>query len=127
MSGGDNTWTNSIFESNKDDGILTSYEISKVDLHNVDLVVLSACETGLGEDFYDGIFGLQRAFKKAGVKSILMSLWNIDDKATSDYMGFFYNFLASGLSKHESYRRTVIEMRKKYQDPYYWASFVLLD
>ena len=127
MSGGDKAWTDSVFEANKDDGILTSYEISKVDLHNVDLVVLSACETGLGEDFYDGIFGLQRAFKKAGVKSILMSLWNIDDKATSDYMGFFYNFLALGLSKHESYCRTVIEMRKKYQDPYYWASFVLLD
>lgn len=127
MSGGDKSWTDSIFEADKNDGILTSYEISKVDLHNVELVVLSACETGLGEDFYDGIFGLQRAFKKAGVKSILMSLWNIDDKATSDYMDCFYRFLVSGFSRHESYRRTVIEMKNKYQDPYYWASFVLLD
>lgn len=127
MSGGDKSWTDSIFEADKNDGILTSYEISEVDLHNVELVVLSACETGLGEDFYDGIFGLQRAFKKAGVKSILMSLWNIDDKATADYMDCFYRFLVSGLSKQESYYRTVIEMKNKYQDPYYWASFVLLD
>lgn len=127
MSGGDKTWTDSVFDADKNDGILTSYEISKVDLHNVELIVLSACETGLGEDLYDGIFGLQRAFKKAGAKSILMSLWNIDDKATSDFMTFFYKHISSGLSNQESYRRTVFEMRKKYQDPYYWASFVLLD
>lgn len=127
MSGGDNTWTNSIFESNKDDGILTSYEISKVDLHNVDLVVLSACETGLGEDFYDGIFGLQRAFKKAGAKSILMSLWQIDDKATSEYMTFFYEKLVNGYSVHDAYSSTVLMMKEKYQDANYYASFVLLD
>ena len=127
MSGGQMAWTNSTFEIEKDDGILSSYEISKIDLHNVDLVVLSACETGLGDNLFDGIFGLQRAFKKAGVKSILMSLWKIDDKTTSEYMSFFYNNLTSGLSKHESYKRTVAEMKKKYLDPYYWASFILLD
>ena len=127
MSGGQMAWTNSTFEIEKDDGILTSYEISKIDLHNVDLVVLSACETGLGDNLFDGIFGLQRAFKKTGVKSILMSLWKIDDKTTSEYMSLFYNNLTSGLSKHESYKRTVAEMKKKYEDPYYWASFILLD
>jgi len=127
MSGGQMAWTNSTFEIEKDDGILTSYEISKIDLHNVDLVVLSACETGLGDNLFDGIFGLQRAFKKTGVKSILMSLWKIDDKTTSEYMSLFYNHLTSGLSKHESYKRTVAYMKKKYLDPYYWASFILLD
>lgn len=127
MSGGQMAWTNSTFEIEKDDGILSSYEISKIDLHNVDLVVLSACETGLGDNLFDGIFGLQRAFKKAGAKSILMSLWKIDDKTTSEYMSLFYNNLTSGLSKHESYKRTVAEMKKKYRDPYYWASFILLD
>ena len=127
MSGGQSAWTDSIFVAEKDDGILTSYEISKLNLHNVDLVVLSACETGLGNNLFDGIFGLQRAFKKAGAKSILMSLWNINDKATSEYMGFFYGFLASGLSKQESYRRTIIEMKKTHADPYFWASFILLD
>lgn len=127
MSGGQSTWIDSTFVSDQDDGILTSYEISKLDLHNVDLVVLSACETGLGDNLFDGIFGLQRAFKKAGVKSILMSLWSIDDKSTSEYMGLFYDFLTLGLSKQESYKRTVIEMKKRFQDPYFWASFVLLD
>lgn len=127
MSGGQSTWTDSTFVVEKNDGILTAYEISKIDFHNVDLVVLSACETGLGDNLFDGIFGLQRAFKKAGAKSILMSLWQIDDKATSEYMGLFYDFLSYGLSKHESYKRTVAEIKKKYNDPYYWASFVLLD
>lgn len=127
MSGGQSAWKDSTFVADKDDGILTSYEISKLDLHKVSLVVLSACETGLGDNLYDGIFGLQRAFKKAGVESILMSLWNINDKATSEYMGFFYSFLSSGLSKQESYRRTVVEMKKRYEDPYYWASFIMLD
>ena len=89
--------------------------------------LLSACETGLGDNLFDGIFGLQRAFKKAGVKSILMSLWKIDDKTTSEYMSLFYNNLTSGLSKYESYKRTVADMKKKYDDPYYWASFILLD
>ena len=127
MSGGQMAWTNSTFEIEKDDGILTSYEISKIDLHNVDMVVLSACETGLGDNLFDGIFGLQRAFKKTGVKSILMSLWKIDDKTTSEYMSLFYNNLISGLSKYESYKRTVADMKKKYRDPYYWASFIFLD
>ena len=127
MSGGQSAWIDSTFKAEVDDGILTSYEISKLDLHNVDLVVLSACETGLGDDLFDGIFGLQRAFKKAGVTSILMSLWSINDRATSEYMELFYNFLTSGLSKQESYRRTVSEMRNRYQDANYWASFVLLD
>lgn len=127
MSGGQSAWKDSAFVAEKDDGILTSYEISKLDLHNVNLVVLSACETGLGDNLYDGIYGLQRAFKKAGARTILMSLWNINDKATSEYMELFYYFLTSGLSKQESYRRTVVEMKKRYEDPYYWASFIMLD
>lgn len=127
MSGGQSAWIDSTFKAEEDDGILTSYEISKLDLHNVDLVVLSACETGLGDNLFDGIFGLQRAFKKAGVTSILMSLWSINDRATLEYMELFYNFLTSGLSKRESYKRTVSEMRNRYQDANYWASFVLLD
>ncbi len=127
MSGGQSAWSDSSFKADNDDGILTSYEISKLDLHNVDLVVLSACETGLGDNLFDGIFGLQRAFKKAGVTSILMSLWSINDRATSEYMELFYNFLTSGISKQESYRRTVAEMKHRYQDANYWASFVLLD
>lgn len=127
LSGGQRAWVDSTFKPDNDDGILSAYEISKLDLHNVDLVVLSACETGLGDNLFDGIYGLQRAFKKAGVKSILMSLWQIDDKSTSEYMGLFYEKLADGLSIHDAYVSTTLAMKEKYKDANYWASFVLLD
>lgn len=127
MSGGQKAWTDSTFGVDRNDGILTAYEISKLDLHNVNLVVLSACETGLGDDLLDGLFGLQRAFKKAGAGSILMSLWKIDDKATSEFMGMFYEKLVKGYSKHEAYTFATHTMKEKYQDANYWASFVLLD
>lgn len=127
LSGGQKSWADSTFKTNTNDGILSAYEISKLDLHNVKLVVLSACETGVGDNLFDGIYGLQRAFKKAGVESLLMSLWQIDDKATSEYMISFYDKLISGYSKHDAYLSTVREMKEKYHDAYYWASFVLLD
>lgn len=127
MSGGQKGWTDSTFGVDSNDGILTAYEISKLDLHNVSLVVLSACETGLGDDLLDGIYGLQRAFKKAGAGSILMSLWKIDDKATSEFMGMFYEKLVKGYSKHEAYTYATHTMKEKYQDANYWASFILLD
>ena len=127
LSGGQKAWNDSIFKPDNNDGILTAYEISKLDLHNVNLVVLSACETGLGDDLFDGIFGLQRAFKKAGAGAILMSLWQIDDKATSEYMSLFYEKLVEGYSKHDAYFSTVLSMKEKYPDATYWASFVLLD
>lgn len=127
MSGGQKAWENGTFSLSADDGILSSYEISKLDLHNVKLVVLSACESGLGDNLYDGICGLQRAFKKAGTHSLLMSLWKIDDTSTAEFMPIFYNNIAEGQPLQESYRHTVTEMRARYQDPYFWASFVLLD
>ena len=127
LSGGQKSWANSTFKTNNNDGLLSAYEISKLDLHNVNLVVLSACETGVGDNMFDGIYGLQRAFKKAGVESLLMSLWQIDDRATSEYMISFYEKLISGYSKHDAYARTVREMKEKYHDAYFWASFVLLD
>jgi hypothetical protein len=127
LSGGQKAWNDSTFKPDNNDGILTAYEISKLDLHNVNLVVLSACETGLGDDLFDGIFGLQRAFKKAGAGAILMSLWQIDDKATSEYMSLFYEKLVEGYSKHDAYISTVLLLKEKYPDATYWASFVLLD
>lgn len=127
LSGGQKAWNDSTFKPDNNDGILTAYEISKLDLHNVNLVVLSACETGLGDDLFDGIFGLQRAFKKAGAGAILMSLWQIEDKATSEYMSLFYEKLVEGYSKRDAYVSTVLAMKEKYPDATYWASFVLLD
>lgn len=87
-----------------DDGILTAKEISELDLRGLDLVVLSACQTGLGEITGDGVFGLQRGFKKAGAKTLMMSLWKVDDKATQLLMSRFYSNLIAGKSKIESLR-----------------------
>lgn len=83
---------------NPDDGIVTAKEISQLDFRNMDLAVLSACQTGLGDIDPDGVFGLQRGFKKAGVQSLLMSLWKVDDKATKLLMSNFYKGLSEGLS-----------------------------
>jgi CHAT domain-containing protein len=85
-----------------DDGVLTAQEISQLDLRGLDLVVLSACQTGLGEITGDGVFGLQRGFKKAGAQSILMSLWKVDDNATKMLMTQFYTNLTKGMSKRNS-------------------------
>lgn len=111
------------------DGVLTAQEISTLNLGNTDLVVLSACQSGLGEIKGDGVFGLQRGFKKAGVKSLLMSLWEVDDHATQIFMVNFYNNLLSGMSKKEALHRaqTVLRENTKYSNPYYWAAFILLD
>ena len=98
-----------------------------MDLRQVNLVVLSACQTALGDNLYDGIYGLQRAFKQAGVSSILMSLWEIEDKATSDFMTNFYKRLASEVSLNNAFISAVQFMKDKYPDPYYWASFILLE
>ena len=85
-----------------EDGVLTAKEISTLDLRGLDLVVLSACQTGLGEITGDGVFGLQRGFKKAGANSLLMSLWKVDDEATQMLMTQFYANLMAGKSAYES-------------------------
>ena len=117
---------------NVEDGILTAKEIADVDLRGLDLVVLSACQTGLGDISQgEGVFGLQRGFKKAGAKSILMSLWEVDDKATQLFMVQFYRNMLSGKTKRQSLTESQNYLRKyengKYDDPKYWAAFILLD
>ena len=86
-----------------EDGVLTAQEISVLDFSGLDLLVLSACQTGLGEIKGDGVFGLQRGFKKAGAQTIMMSLWKVDDVATQMLMTEFYKGLTSGLSKQEAF------------------------
>ena len=91
------------------------------------LVVLSACETGLGDiKGSEGVYGLQRALKMAGVKYIIVSLWEIPDNETVEFMGTFYNNLLKVKDIREAFSETQKEMRTKY-DPYYWGAFVLME
>lgn len=122
--------------SDIDDGILTAAEIARLNLENVDLAVLSACETGLGQVTGDGVFGLQRGFKKAGVNSILMSLWKVDDDATCRLITEFYRHWlgdsAAGIAasdKHSALERAkqIVRETPGWENPRYWAAFILLD
>jgi CHAT domain-containing protein len=113
--------------SEGEDGILTAQEVSNLDLLKLKLVVLSACETGLGDiKGTEGVYGLQRAFKMAGVKYIIMSLWQVPDKETSEYMITFYEKLIKVKDIRKAFSETQKEMRIKY-DPYYWGAFVLIE
>lgn len=140
FSGANHAWTAgaSALPEAVEDGILTAKEIAALDLQGVDLVVLSACQTGLGAITGEGVFGLQRAFKKAGAQSLLMTLWEVDDTATQQMMTAFYRHLTSGKSKHEALAAAQKELQQKTfttpdgatrsgTDPYYWAGFILLD
>jgi CHAT domain-containing protein len=91
------------------------------------LVVLSACETGLG-DIYDteGVFGLQRAFKAAGVDQLLISLWKVPDQQTLELMQYFYKFYLKTEDAAEALHQAQLKMSKKYR-AYYWGAFVLMD
>lgn len=104
MSGANNALMGIEMPQEIDNGILTAKEIAGLDLRGLDLVVLSACQTGLGEITGDGVFGLQRGFKKAGAQSLLMSLWKVDDQATQMLMTQFYANLIKGQSKYEALR-----------------------
>ena len=116
---------------NGNDGILTALEVSALNLKGTELVVLSACETGLGDiEGSEGVYGLQRAFKTAGVKYVLMSLWRVDDERTYQFMQRFYTHLLKGFDVPEAYRRTQIDLQRKHSapfDPRAWAGFVLLE
>lgn len=110
------------------DGILTAKEISLMDLRDAELVVLSACETAKGDITSEGVFGLQRAFKMAGAKTIIMSLWKVDDRATQLLMTEFYtNWISKKQPKREAFRNAQNTVKKQYPKPSYWAGFVMLD
>ena len=110
-----------------DDGILTAKEISRLDFKGLDLVVLSACQTGLGEVTGEGVFGLQRGFKKAGAQTIVMSLWSVSDEATQLLMTEFFKNLTSGQTKRVAFLAAQEVVRRKYPDPKYWAAFIIVD
>lgn len=133
LSGANNVWNEKKdtleFEDqmNAEDGVITAFEISALDLSKTELAVLSACETGLGDiKGSEGVYGLQRAFKMAGVKSLIMSLWQVPDKETEEFMTLFYKNLIKEKNIRSSFLKAQSIMRGKYP-PYYWAAFVLVE
>jgi CHAT domain-containing protein len=111
-----------------EDGILTADEIARLNLIGAQLVVLSACQTGLGDvKNSEGVFGLQRAFKLAGVETLIMSLWEVSDEATAKLMSAFYSEWLSGKRKQEAFKSAQRQVRAEYPAPFFWAAFVMLD
>ena len=132
MSGANEQWIAKEYITDEDmeDGILTADEISRLNLTKTKLVVMSACETGLGDaKNSEGVFGLQRAFKLAGVESLIMSLWKVPDDATAELMTTFYNEWLKGQTKQSAFKAAQEKIRRneKYKSPYYWAAFVMMD
>lgn len=122
-----NTWLTKVTDKQSiNDGILSALEIANLNLSKTNLVVLSACDTGKG-DIIDGegVFGLQRAFKKAGVSNLLISLWKVPDNITSELMHHFYSNLAEGASPQQALIKAQKGLAKLYPNPYNWAGFVV--
>ena len=131
LAGGNQAWkTGNPLRPDMEDGILTAYEISQSNLRGTELVVLSACQTGLGDiQSNEGVYGLQRAFKIAGARYLIMSLWSVPDQATQEFMTLFYQkWLTENLALPEAFETTQSMMRNKYPNkPLNWAGWVLVE
>ncbi|MEL7004213.1 MAG: CHAT domain-containing protein [Bacteroidota bacterium] len=111
-----------------EDGLLTAYETTTLNLNNTDLVVLSACETGLGRiESGEGVYGLQRALKIAGANTLLMSLWKVSDQVTEELMVSFYHHLLESGDKRQAFEKAQKEIKEIYPQPHYWGAFIMLD
>jgi CHAT domain-containing protein/Tfp pilus assembly protein PilF len=116
-----------------DDGVLTAYEASQLDLEGTELVVLSACETGLGQQSNgEGVFGLRRGLQEAGADAVMMSMWSVPDRETQELMALFYAKWLGGMDKPEALRQAQLEERETVRQrygkdlPFYWGAFVLV-
>lgn len=130
MAGGNAAWSGKELPEGVLGGILTASNIASLDLSNTKLTVLSACQSGKGQATPEGLYGLQRAFKKAGVKTMIMSLWNVSDVVGTEFMKFFYENLLdknNNFDKRKAFEKAKSAIREKYPEPFYWACFVMLD
>lgn len=141
FSGAGHNLVDSSFNYNHRDGILSARELAALDLSNVDLAVLSACVSGLGQITPDGIYGLQRGLKTAGVRSVIVSLWDVNDYATSLFIKFLYSSLEQGMTLYEAFNNARLQIRdssvrrrihgrNKYTSldrPYFTDAFILID
>lgn len=129
LAGGQKAWLGEPIPNKVEDGILLSEEIVELDLSGTKLLTLSACETALGDVTPEGVAGLQAAFKRAGVGTMLVSLWKVDDDATREFMTAFYRNLCETGYYQDAIQaaRHQMQSSSKYSNPYYWAGFVIID
>jgi CHAT domain-containing protein len=127
LKGGGDLLTKTDYNYNMENGILTAYEAMNLNLDKTDLVVLSACETGLGElEAGEGVFGLQRAFLVAGAKVLVMSMFKVDDEATQKLMLKFYQKWLNSNKLRQSFVEAKKELRTEYPEPIYWGAFMMI-
>lgn len=128
LSGANMAWRGGELPNGVMSGILTADNIARLDLSATDMVVLSACRTACGAATPEGLFGLQRAFKKAGVGTLVMTLWDVSDKVTGEFMTAFYSRLPlCQWNKHEAFEGARADIRARYPEPFYWAAFIMVD
>ena len=133
LTGADRTLEGRTAPADMDDGVLTAYEATQINLQGTEMVVLSACETGLGESQNgEGVFGLRRALQEAGAETVLMSMWSVPDRETKELMSLFYQKWLGGKDKHEALREAQSDLRRTVKArygrdlPYDWGAFVLV-
>ena len=123
---GANTWLEGgELPTEAEDGLLTAEDVTSLNLLATELVVLSACETGLGElQPSEGVSGFRRAFFLAGAKTLVMSLWQVPDQQTQELMENFYKRILSGQTRSDALREAQLAMKAKYPEPIYWGAFI---
>ena len=131
LAGGNRAFRGEKVPEDIEDGVLTAAEISRLTFNKTKLLVLSACQTGLGDvKGNEGVYGLQRSFKMTGVDYLMFSLWEVPDEATKELMSKFYDYWFSGLEIRDAFKKAQDQLKLKYADipgaAFAWAAFVLM-